>query len=91
MGNNRSNNVIGLGFIVGLGVFIDLILLSTTRAFWREVIHEIIMELQAETGLAADIILTLLDGVMAVLIIGGVGFVVAGAIVSAVAAAHARR
>ena len=91
MGNNRSNNVIGLGFIVGLGVFIDLIILSTTRAFWGEVIHEIIMELQAETGLAADIVLTLLDGVMAVLIIGGVGFVVAGAIVSAVAAAHARR
>ena len=91
MGNNGRNNVIGLGFTAGLGVFIDLILLSTTSAIWRDLFHELILELQAETGWAADIVLTLLDGVLAVLIIGGVGFVVAGAIVSAVAAAHTRQ
>lgn len=74
-----------------LGVYTDMLLWQATTAFWREFVHNVIVEEKADSAWTLDIGWTLVDGAFAVLIIGGVGFVVAAAIVSTVATVFARQ
>ena len=83
--------MIGLGIIGVLGVCIDILIWPATTAFWRVFVHSVAIEEKADSAWTLDIAWTLLDGAFAVLIMGGIGFVVALAIVSTVATAFGRR
>ena len=82
--------MIRLGIIAVLGVSIDILIWPATSSLWRDFVHGIVAEQKASAGWIADVAWILIDGGMAVLIIGGTGVWLAAAVVVSVSNRLAR-
>ncbi len=83
--NDSIDNVIRLGIIVltvAVGIFIDILIWPFTSEFWRENVHKVFLEQKVDAGWAEGMTWILLDGIFAVLIIGGIGVMLASGTVS---------
>ena len=64
-----------------LGVIFDVLIFSLTHQFWREFVHEVVVDLTAEVGWVERILWWAVDGLSAVMMIGGIGILLAAAVV----------
>ena len=68
------------GITIFLGLVIDVLIRSVTLQLWREV-HEVVVDLTAEVGWVERILWWTVDGLIAALVIGGIGILLAAAVV----------
>lgn len=80
-----------LGIIVVVGIFVDILIWPVTSVFWSEYVHNVFLEQKVDAGWALSITWTLFDGMLAVLIMGGFGFMLALGTVSWIASQLGRR
>ena len=83
--------MIRLGIIAVLGVYIDILIWPATSSIWRVFVHGVVTEQKANAGWVTDVTWTLIDGGMAVLIVGEIGVWLAAVVVGSVSVGLARR
>ncbi len=64
-----------------LGLVIDAFIFSLTRQLWSELVHNIVVEQAKDAELANRIVLYVLDFGMAMVLMGGIGILLAAAVV----------
>ena len=64
-----------------LGVVVDAFIFPLTRQLWNELIHNIVVEQTKDAALVNRVLLHVLDYGMAVALMGGIGILLAAAVV----------
>ena len=70
-----------LGITLLLGLILDVLIFSWTLQFWSATIHEVAVQEIAEATWLLKVLWAIIDGLFFVLMVGGVGVLLAAALV----------
>lgn len=70
-----------LGITLVLGIFLDVLFFSWTLQFWSATVHEVAVQQIAESEWHLKILWAVIDVLFAILVVGGIGILMAAALV----------